>query len=307
MLPNFVCPGAARSATTTLYYLLIQHPQIFLPSIKETRFFSLDYEKGLSWYEQKHYLNVKDETAIGDISPVYLIDERCPERIHKGLGPEIKLIFMLRNPAERAYSHYCMLQHHQFEDLSFEKALARSESDRIEKSLKHYKHEYGFQYLKESSYLQLIQRYLKYFDKDRMMFVVFENFVDDTQHQLFDILSFLDADPEYEFNYDIYTNKRAVSSSSKINQLFYQNSHIRKARDRIQSRTSWKTQSILKKLKTTLLASSGSKTAPMDIKVREQLDSYFKKERAPLETLIGKDLSVWEKKPDRSNETSRLT
>lgn len=293
MLPNFVCPGAARSATTALYYLLIQHPQVFLPSIKETRFFSRDYEKGLPWYEQTYYADAKNATAVGDISPLYLIDERCAERIYKSLGPEVKLIFMLRNPVERAYSHYCMLRQHQFEDLSFENAIARDEPDRIAKSLQYYRHEYGFQYLKGSTYSQTIQRYLDYFEPERIKYVVFEEFVGDTKDQLGDILRFLGINDRFEFKYDVYLNQRTVAGSSKINKLFYRNPLVQKARDRIQRQTGWKTQSLLKKMKTTLLTERDARIEPMDQDVRKRLYSYFGAETARVEALISRDLSIW--------------
>ncbi len=293
MLPNFICPGAARAATTTLYYLLIQHPRVFLPAIKETRFFSRDYEKGLAWYEQKYYAEVKGETAIGDISPVYLVDERCPERIFRALGAQVKFIFMLRNPVERAYSHYCMLRSHQFEDLPFEKALALDESRRIAKSLKYYHHEYGFQYLKESSYLQSIQRYLKYFARDRFKFVVFEEFIGDAEDQLVDILNFLGVQERYGFEFNVYRNQAAVSSSSGINRLFYCHPLLKKTRDFIQARTGWKTQSLLKKLKNALLTREHSQIPPVDEKLRQQLYDYFRAETEQLETFLNKDLSLW--------------
>ncbi len=296
MLPNFICPGAARSATTALYYLLIQHPKVFLPSLKETRFFSRDYEKGLTWYGQQHYPNVKDEVAIGDISPAYLMDERCPQRILKALGPEIKLIFMLRNPVERAFSHYGMLRNHQFEDLPFEQAIERDEPTRIAKSLEYYGHEYAFQYLKESTYSRAIQRYLDLFDKDRIKYVVFEEFVEDTEFHLLDILSFLGINDKFEFNLDVYKNPKTVSGSSKMNKLFYSNSVIKNVRDFVQLRTGWKFQSFLKKIKTTLLGGRGSEAMPLiDEELRKRLYRDFEDETTRLEALTGKDLSVWRK------------
>ena len=296
-LPNFICPGAARSATTALYYLLIQHPQIFLPAIKETRFFTQDFEKGLPWYEQKHYANVKDEIAIGDISPVYLVDDRCPKRIHDALGTDIKLIFMLRNPVERAYSHFCMLQSHNFEELPFEEAIAIDEDDRIEKSLKHYHHKYGFQYLKESSYSHWIQSYLEHFKKEQMKFVIFEEFTTDTKPHLSEILEFLEINGNHVFEYDVYKNPKTVSGSSKINQVFYGNALLKKTRDFIQSKTSWKTQSLLKKLKNKFLSDRNSKNESMNEATRDQLYNYFEDEIRRLEPLIGKDLSLW-KRPE---------
>jgi hypothetical protein len=293
MLPNFICPGAARSATTTLYYLLIQHPKIFLPSIKETRFFSQDYEKGLVWYKQKYYADVVNETAIGDISPVYSIDERCSERIFRELGKDVKFIFMLRNPVERAYSHYCMLRNHQFEDLPFEKALTLDEQFRIEKSLRYYNHQYGYQYLKESRYWLSIQRYLRYFARDRIKFIVFEEFVEDMEAHLAEILNFLEVKEPYQFELNVYRNPTTVSSHSRINRLFYCNPFFKKTRDYIQAKTGWKTQSLLKKLKNSLLTKKRSRIPPLDDKLRKDLVDYFDADTKRLEGLLGRDLSVW--------------
>jgi hypothetical protein len=298
MLPNFICPGAPRSATTTLYYLLIQHPQIYLPSIKETRFFTLDYEKGLSWYEQKYYANTKNEIAVGDISPIYLVNEKCPERIYKDLGQETKFIFMLRNPVERAYSHYYMLKNHQFENLSFEEAISIDEDYRKEKSLKYYQHEYGFQYLKDSCYFQSIQRYLKYFPKDQFKYVIFEEFIDNLEGSLSDILNFLDVNDDFKFNFDVYKNQKTATKFSIINQVFYCNNILKKTRDFIQKNTGWRTQSLLKKLKNTLLAKPNTKIPLMDQRIQEHLYSYFKNEIEQLEILTDKNLSIWKKYPE---------
>jgi hypothetical protein len=293
MLPNFICPGAARSATTNLYYLLIQHPRIYLPTIKETRFFTQDYEKGLDWYEGKYYADVKDETAIGDISPVYAVDERCPERIRQALGEDVKFIFMLRNPVERAYSHYCMLRNHQFEDLPFAEAIDRDEPSRIAKSLEYYHHPYGFQYLKESSYLLSIRRYQQYFAPDRFQFILFEEFVQDVEAQLRVILDFLGVPGDYPFELNVYRNQRTVSTSSGLSRLFYCHPLLKQTRDFIQAKTGWKTQSLLKNLKNTLLAKEGSQISSLDETLRKQLYRHFEAETKELEAFLGKDLSFW--------------
>lgn len=295
MLPNFICPGAARSATTALYYLLIQHPQIFLPSLKETRFFTQDFEKGLPWYEEKYYNGVADEIAVGDISPVYLIDDRCPQRIHDALGPDIKVLFMLRDPIERAYSHYSMLRNHEFEDLPFEEAIVLDEDSRIAKSLKRYEHEYGFQYLKESRYSAGIERYLEYFGSDHIKYVLFEEFTNDTANQLTGILDFLNVPGPFDFNLDVYKNPTGGSSSSGLNKIFYNNPLAKKARDLIQMNTGWKAQSMLKKVKTTLLKGRQSEAPKLNEDTRERLYSEFEDELVRLEALLGRELSVWRK------------
>ena len=124
MLPNFICPGAAKAGTTSLFQVLNQHSEIYLPDVKETFFFwNNDFYKGKKWYEEKYYKNVVNEKIIGDITPLDMYFDYVPERIQKTLGSNIKIIFMLRNPANRAFSHYLMSLRQGFETKSFEEAL----------------------------------------------------------------------------------------------------------------------------------------------------------------------------------------
>ncbi|MFW6009458.1 MAG: sulfotransferase domain-containing protein [archaeon] len=129
LLPNFICPGAQKAATTSLYNILKLHPDVFLPDIKEPQFFAVDkkYKNGLEWYEKKYYSNVSEEKIIGDISTGYMAIEHSAERIANDLGTNIKIIFLLRNPVDRAYSHYWMEKNKYFEVESFERALELEE------------------------------------------------------------------------------------------------------------------------------------------------------------------------------------
>lgn len=295
MLPNFICPGAARAATTTLYYLLIQHPQIYLPKIKETRFFAIDYDKGLSWYESRYYSTASREIAIGDISPVYLVHEKCPERIFKSLGPAVKFIFMLRNPIERAISHYSLLKRMQIEDLPLAAAL-KSDS-RPEKSLQHFRHEYALQYLKESSYSQHIKRYLQYFRRDNIKFIIFEEFTRNIEDHLVDITSFLGVQSRFQFNLDLYQNQNFSSRHATLSRLFYRNPFAQKIRTLIQMNTNWKTQVILKKFKNTILSTHSTQSGPVvviDHELESQLRDRFHGEIVQLEDLLQRDLSIWQ-------------
>src|SRR5690606_19149476 len=116
MLPNFLVIGAQKAGTTWLYDVLRRHPDIFLPETKELSYFcQLDSDGNelnhfsrldLAWYEG--FFSAQDtETAIGEISPMYLCDEMAPRRIASTF-PSIKLIAALRDPVERAASEYWM-------------------------------------------------------------------------------------------------------------------------------------------------------------------------------------------------------
>lgn len=107
-LPTFLGIGAPRAGTTWLHGLLASHPEVYMPTRrKEVRFFDQYYQRGLQWYgkffpsdaQAGHY------TAIGEISPGYLYCPGCPERI-ASIPSITRLILILRNPVDRAYSDY---------------------------------------------------------------------------------------------------------------------------------------------------------------------------------------------------------
>ena len=123
-MPNFLIIGAPKSGTTSLYQYLKQHPQIYLPDKKEPHFFSFEgrtqgfngpgqadfMKKRITKIEDyiKLFENVNDELAIGEASTSYLYIPEAVERIKKYV-PEVKIITIIRHPAERAFSDY--LQH----------------------------------------------------------------------------------------------------------------------------------------------------------------------------------------------------
>ena len=131
----FICPGAQKAGTTLLYDILRQHEEIQVSSKKETKYF-LKEEKHISKeeYIKLFYSSDKDRKTepliYGEIDPEYLYFKDVPEKLFSTLGGDIKLIFLLRHPVDRAYSHYWMSYQRGFELLDFEDAIA-SESERF--------------------------------------------------------------------------------------------------------------------------------------------------------------------------------
>ncbi len=107
--PTFLCVGAQKAGTTSLYNIIKQHSQIFMPQKKELHFFDWheNFAKGNDWYFKK-FQNSEKYLARGEITPNYIYKEYVPKRILDIIGKDVKLIFMLRNPADRAFSHYKM-------------------------------------------------------------------------------------------------------------------------------------------------------------------------------------------------------
>jgi len=122
MLPNFLIVGAQKAGTSSMVIYLSEHPDVSVP-LNEIHFFDIDerYKKGLKWYE-KHFKKWNGQKAIGEKTPIYMYLEKVPARIAKDL-PNIKLIFMLRNPTDRAWSNYWMRVRKGREFLSFREVL----------------------------------------------------------------------------------------------------------------------------------------------------------------------------------------
>jgi len=133
LLPQFIIFGAARSGTTSLYKYLTSHPNIAPSMTKEVMFFDLKFHRGLQWYQahfpsklQKFYHR---KLMTGEASPSYLHHPLAPSRI-KAILPQVKLIILLRNPIDRAYSHYYYAVRAGRESLPFEIAVKQQMAER---------------------------------------------------------------------------------------------------------------------------------------------------------------------------------
>jgi hypothetical protein len=133
MLPSFLIVGAQRGGTTTLHRALMQHPAILLPARfhKEVHFFDKNYHKGTSWYRSRFPLQIRATRlserlgvpiAAGESTPYYMFHPDVPRRIAT-LLPDIKIIVLLRDPVERAYSQHAHEVANGFEIEPFERAI----------------------------------------------------------------------------------------------------------------------------------------------------------------------------------------
>ena len=188
-LPNFMCIGASKSGTTSLYDILKQHSDIFLPSFKEPHFFDIPlvYEHGISWYVKTYFSGVKKEKCIGDFTPTYLFDKYAPERILSSLGKNVKFIIILRNPVDRAYSHYLHSKRDLHEHLSFEDALKKKVDEK-----NNYLTYLRTSYVEQGKYADMLQRYFALFSKDNFLILHFEeDFVAAREQTMVKVFKFL--------------------------------------------------------------------------------------------------------------------
>jgi hypothetical protein len=208
IMPNFVIFGAAKAGTTSLYKYLEQHPDVYMSSFKEPGFFAFEGEKPIfngpgaqKWVDrwivtdlksyQALFATYSGEKAVGEASPYYLYYGRSAERMRKYV-PNIKLIAILRDPVERAFSNYVWAVRDRAESITdFGDALA-VEEQRIKDnwSIKwHYKNQ-GF-------YYRQLKYYFEVFKKEQFKIYLYENFVVNPIEIMQDIFRFLEVDDKF--------------------------------------------------------------------------------------------------------------
>ena len=188
VLPNFIIIGAMRSGTSSLYNYMIQHPNILPAYKKEIHFFDWNYEKGIEWYKLKFkeknylksFLRKNNHVITGEASPSYLVHPLVPKRIFKFI-PDVKLIVILRNPIDRAYSHYCLDVRNGNETLTFEQAIEQ-EQERTKWNYENL-HKIKFDrkiikrsFKKRGLYYNQLQNWMKVFPKEQMLILKSEDF-----------------------------------------------------------------------------------------------------------------------------------
>jgi hypothetical protein len=123
-LPQFICIGAQRAGTTWLHECLSEHPQVFVPVEKELHFFDRFYHKGIDFYlDYFRPEKTGQATVWGELTPNYYQEDQALERI-KADVPDVKLIYIIREPVSRAFSQYQLYKPGQFSDQSFENVIA---------------------------------------------------------------------------------------------------------------------------------------------------------------------------------------
>ena len=177
--PNFLLVGATKAATTWLYQCLNEHPEVFVPSLKEVNYFSYKYAQGEQWY-LSFFKDVREQKAVGELSPSYFIDDECPSRIY-AFNPDMKLLFMLRNPIERAYSQYCM-------ELRY-----NTVSEDLEREL-----DLESIIVRESLYYRHISKFVGLFPPNNLKFIIYDDIKANPEKVLTDVFDFLGVDSNFE-------------------------------------------------------------------------------------------------------------
>ncbi|MEW6355019.1 MAG: sulfotransferase [Planctomycetota bacterium] len=189
---HFFIVGAQRAGTTYLYQLLAEHPEIemALPVRPEPKFFLMDelFERGVGFYKAHFFKGKPGARVRGEKSTSYMESEKAAERIAAAF-PDAKIIFLLRDPIERAVSNYWFSVQNGLETLPMAEAFEKEDERREQ-----YDHERTsvspFAYLQRGRYIEYIEMYERHIPPDRMKAIIFEGLVTD-RSDISDIYSFL--------------------------------------------------------------------------------------------------------------------
>lgn len=314
--PSFFVVGAQKAGTTALHHYLVGHPDIFLPAIKETHFFDDghgEYSLGMAHYLNTYFLEDNGHAIVGEVDPEYLFFPEAAARINEHF-PAAKLIFVLRDPVARAYSHYQMTLSRGYERLGFAQAIAREEarmgffpesidadSERVlyqppaateESRRRLFNHvvRSDFSYVGRGFYYRQVARYLEYFPKTQMLFLLADDLQHDAARALQRVYEFLSVqEVPYVMLADEQTNQATLPRSPGLQRFLL---------DRSPVKTMLKClipSGVRLAMRKQLLASNvqSAKLPVMDAAIETHLRSIYAEDVKQLATLIGRDLSAW--------------
>lgn len=304
-VPNFLIVGAGKSGTTSIYHYISQHPEVFMSDPKEPRFLSFGEERTFNGpgdhiskkstiYKFEEYCalfkNAERYKARGEASVDYLFFHRhVIPNIKRYIG-DPKIIIVLRNPVDRAYSAYTYLYRDGWEKLSFAEALQHEE----ERKILGYK--WLWRYREAGLYSEQVKAYIDNFSNVRIF--LYEDLLMNTQKLVKDIFSFLDVDTEFEPVTSMRHNNSGIPRNKILNSLFVKPKRLHKIARTIGTLVLGKDRWIIFREKLRSKIMDNVEPLPEDISVK--LQKYYRSDIIKLETIIDRDLSHWIKIPNRN-------
>lgn len=294
-VPNFIVIGAARSGTTALYQYLRRHPDIFMSNIKEPNFFAfedcpLDFagpgaefvnNSVASWGEYcALFASAPPGATIGEASPLYLWAPQAPACIKRRL-PQVKLIAILRNPIEQAYSHYLYARAQMIEPLaSFEAALA------AQPERQRNRWQPLFQYSEFPRYAEQLTRYFEHFGRDQVKIFLYEDYLADPQNLLREICAFIEVDTAFNPDIAEHANMGGNPKSAFLQWLVMRPNPLSRMIGAILP------LNVRQRIKD-MISRMNIDRDEMPVAARDHLRMVLRDDITLLQGLIGRDLSHW--------------
>jgi hypothetical protein len=273
-LPTFLIAGAAKAGSSSLYHYLGLHPEICMSKGKEPGFFTKNWGRDLRFYAQS-FEQCAGARAIGEATVEYMVDPEAPSRIAEVL-PDARLVFSLRDPVERAVSHYWHRVKGRFERRPID-AVLRGDED-----------EYAIRY---SLYATHLERFLRFFPAERIHIIIFEEMRNSFETTFSGLLGFLDVDQSFTI-----VDPRA-RNPAMIQRSFAIEDSLRSLARGTRGYT-WIPSGLRrmggKIAEFTMRANMRRFRAPvLDPGTRERLQRVFEPEVVRLEQLLGREITTW--------------
>jgi hypothetical protein len=267
---DFFLVGCQKSATTWLHRCFREHPDIFVPEEDELHYFDIHYDRGDDWY-QHYYHESLGEKRLGDTTSSYIRSPYVPRRI-ADYNPDAQIIVSLRNPVERAFSHYW--HERKKKKIAFEFEEIFSNYDLFES------------WIATGFYDEHLKRYYDHFDENQVLVLIFEDLREDSSSFIREVFSFLGVDPEFQpsvldqtvnsawyrlFGADRFKEKAINVLTEPINVL--SNSAAARMRDYFRPESEYE--------------------RGMDAETRSRLQSIYRPHVSALEDQLGRSLKNW--------------
>ncbi len=290
--PNFILFGASKSGTTSLYKYLEQHPQVFMSAVKEPGFFSNlgrtphippeQQNTTLStYYSLDAYLKLfegaEGRTAIGEASSFYYLYPQAAEAIKEHI-PNVKLLAILREPIERAYSDF-VHQRQLGKERQTEFAKVAGQEMNNEPIPRNY--------LVHSLYHKCLQPYFELFPREQIRIYLMEDLTSRPDWMFRDVFSFLGVDPAFLPDTSHRHNPTTVAKYEWIEELITTSNPIKNCLAPLIPRQS-KLRDLVRKIRWRNRYKPG-----FDPRLRKQLVGYFREDVLQLQHLLQRDLSGW--------------
>lgn len=295
-IPNLFIAGAPKCGTFSMYEYLRQHPQVFFPDRKEPNFFNRDMPE-VSKISEAEYLDLyaaapAEARWLGDATPLYMMSEVAARNI-AAMSPDARIVIMLRRPADLLLS---VFQHNQASGVetlpTFEEALAAEADRRAGRNLpKGVTHTHRFLYRDFAQFSSQIERFLAQFGRDRVHFILYDDFRKDTPGEFARSLDFLGLEKGHPIRFEIH-NAARKSRSPFLKKLLKYPPPAVSAAARLLLPASLRRR--IFQSASNALTTKADKTLMLQT-TENQLVEEFRGEVERLEKLIGRDLSGWQK------------
>lgn len=298
-LPNFLFIGTGKAGSTSLYRYLNQHPEVFMSPVKETNFFS--YEGGRPYFcgpgdlesaahhttitniqdYENNFKGVTTEKAIGEASPSYLYIPEAPHRIKKYI-PQVKMIVILRNPVDRAFSAFAGYTKSGLEPLANFAQAVEEEPKRIQNNWAP-----SWHYIQNGFYARQLKRYFNVFDRSQFKIYLFEDWKTDPLGMIKDVNNFIGVDDSFIPD---MSKKYNQSGRPKSRLVYNFLSRPHPFKDFLKPLVP---SGLRKNLSSNLKSLNLEKFPPISTELRLQLTQVYREDIFCLQELLNRDLNHW--------------